>query len=188
MRLSAPSRLRYGMRTLTVLLSGCLLAAFSLGAVPRAHADSAEEYRLKAAFLYNFASFTDWPETLGDTLAFCVYGEDPFGAHLDALAGTAIGSRRIAVHRARSVEALPRCDLVYVSPAMVGNLPRLFDVLGRNATLVVTDAPGSLQHGAMLNMNTAAGRVTFSANLAATRRQGLNLSAKLLRLATEVVQ
>lgn len=181
-------RLLARIRALSACAAACLLTTTALLGAPPAHANSAEEYRLKAAFLYNFASFTDWPATVGNTLAFCVYGDDPFGTHLDTLVASPIGTRRITVHRVRSVDAMPHCNLVYVSPTMIGNLPRLLDKLGKSSTLIVTDSPGALHQGAMLNMSTAAGKVTFAANLAAARHQGLGLSARLLRLATEVIQ
>lgn len=165
-----------------------LLAIGCLAAVPLAHADSVAEYRLKAAYLFNFATFTEWPDAIGNTLAVCIYGDDPFGADLDALGRQSVGNRRIAVRRAVSADNLAGCHLVFVTRPMIGNLSRVFDRLGTAPTLVVADSPGALQQGAMLNMNTADGKVSFSANLAAARRQNLNLSAKLLRLATEVIQ
>ena len=50
---------------------------------PAAKSDDLPEYRLKAAFLYNFAAFTEWPADVGSTLNLCVYGQDPFGEDLD---------------------------------------------------------------------------------------------------------
>jgi len=188
MQLHTLRRLLMRTRILSIGAASCLLAMTAAVLTPQAHADSAEEYRLKAAFLYNFANFTDWPSSVGSTLAFCIYGDDPFGPHLDALVESPIGARRITLYRVRSADALPRCQLLYVSPQVIGNLPRLLDKLGRSSTLIVTDSPGALHQGAMLNMSTSAGKVTFAANLAAARNQGLGLSARLLRLATEVVQ
>ena len=63
-----------------------LLALLCLGLLtyaPAAKSDDLPEYRLKAAFLYNFAVFTEWPADVGSTLNLCVYGQDPFGEDLD---------------------------------------------------------------------------------------------------------
>lgn len=169
----------------------CLMLLFALlswSGVATAAGD-ASEYRVKAGFLYNFAAFTEWPShDGGDRLFVCVYGEDPFGDHLDSLAGRKIGERSIEVRRAPSVDQLHNCSLIFVTRQMIGNLPRVFDQIGRNATLVVADSPSATTRGAMLNMDIMDGRVSFSANLVSARRQNLNLSARLLSLATEVIR
>lgn len=149
---------------------------------------AADEYRLKAAFLFNFATFTSWPDSAAEALSLCVYGDDPFGAHLDAVAGRKVGQRSLRVMRASSVDALDGCEIVFVSRPMIGNLGRVLDRIGGRPVLVVADSPGADDHGAMLNMDNHGGRIGFSANLAAARRQGLALSARLLNLATEVKQ
>lgn len=167
--------------------AACLLG-LALCASPPALADSVAEYRLKAAFLFNFATFTEWPDSVGDKLAVCVYGDDPFGASLDGLANKPIGKRTAVIRHTLSADGLNDCDVVFVTQPVIGNLPRVFDQLERRPVLVVADSPGATQRGVMLNMETTGGKVSFSANLAAARRQGLNLSARLLSLATEVIQ
>lgn len=164
-----------------------LLLVMQAGA---AHADEgpADEYRLKASFLFNFATFTTWPGGGGETLSMCVYGDDPFGAHLDAIAGRKVGERRVQVQRATSVDALDGCQLVFVARPMIGNLGRVLDRINGRPVLTVADSPGAMESGVMLNMDSSAGRITFSANLAAARRHGLGLSSKLLNLATEIKQ
>ena len=78
--------------------------------------------------------------------------------------------------------------MVFVSTAQIGQLPRLLDGVRGVPLLVVADSPGAVRQGAALNMNIAQGRVSFEANLVAARGARLNLSSKLLRLATEVIQ
>lgn len=153
------------------------------------HGDgAADEYRLKAAFLFNFATFTSWPDGAAESLSLCVYGEDPFGEHLDAVAGRKVGPRSLQVVRVKSVDAIDGCEMVFVTQAMIGNLGRVLDRIDGRPLLVVADSPGAVDHGVMLNMDSHGGRIGFSANLAAARRQGLALSARLLNLATEVKQ
>lgn len=164
------------------LAFGCLVGAL------HARSEELPEYRLKAAFLYNFAAFTEWPEELGPTLSICLFGPDSFASEIDSLAGKAAGSRKIEIHRKTSLEALKNCQVVFVAASTIGHMPRLLDALHGLPILVVADSPGAVQQGAMLNMNVVQGRVTFEANLAAARNARLNLSSKLLRLATEVIQ
>ena len=174
-------------RTLLRALLG-LAALGLLGVAAPARSQELPEYRLKSAFLYNFAAFTEWPAEVGATLNLCIYGADPFGAEIDPLNGKKVGERSLAVHRKATLESLKACQVVFVSSAAIGQLPRVLEALRGQPVLVVADAPGAVQQGAALNMNVAQGRVTFEANLVAARSARLNLSSKLLRLATEVIQ
>ena len=146
-------------------------------AAPRqaaAQAAAPPEYRLKAAFLYNFAQFTEWPAATPTSLQMCIVGADPFGPEADGLQGKPVGSRTLVVQRRAALDAVAGCQVVFVPAASIGLLPRVAAALAGQ--------------GAMLNMNVVDQRVTFEANLVAARAAGLGLSSRLLRLATEVVQ
>lgn len=164
----------------------CLLGL--LCCLSPAWADSTDEYRLKVAFLYNFVSFTEWPAMPGATLTLCVYGLDPFGEDLDKLQGRTVSGRTLAVRRSNSVDGLANCQVVFVSHAALANLPRVLDSLRGKPVLTVADSPGAARQGVILNMVTAQNRIQFAANLVAARDNGLVISSKLLRLATEVLQ
>lgn len=165
-------------------LAGLLLLSFA----PWASGNALPEYRLKAAFLYNFALFTEWPAAVGPTLNLCVYGQNPFGAEIDGLEGKAVGARHIAVHRFTSVELLKTCQVVFIARSVADDLPTLLTQLRDLTVLTVADSPGAGDQGVALNMNIVNGKVTFEANLEAARGAQLNLSSKLLRLATKVHQ
>ena len=165
-----------------------LLSLLLLSLAPRAWSDGLPEYRLKAAFLYNFALFTEWPSEVGNTLNLCVYGEDPFGPEIDGLEGKAVGERRIVVHRPTSIESLKGCQVVFVASSAASSLPHVIASLHGAAVLTVADSPGAADQGAALNMSVVMGRTTFEANLEAARSAKLVLSSKLLRLATKVLQ
>ena len=162
--------------------------ALCLGAPAWGQGQDLPEYRLKAAFLYNFAAFTEWPADVGSTLNLCIVGADPFGAEIDPLNGKKVGERSLAVLRKTMLESLKGCHLVFITAATIGQLPRVLEALRSQPVLTVADAPGAVHQGVMLNMAVAQGRITFEANLVAARGARLNLSSKLLRLATEVVQ
>ncbi len=165
-----------------------LLSLVLLALAPRAWSDGLPEYRLKAAFLYNFALFTEWPAEVGNTLNLCVYGEDPFGPEIDGLEGKLVGERRVVVLRPTSIESLKRCQIVFVDSSAASSLPHVIAALHGAAVLTVADSPGAVDQGAALNMSVVMGRTTFEANLEAARSAQLVLSSKLLRLATRVVQ
>lgn len=169
----------------------CSLALALCACAPAVRAaDDLPEYRLKAAFLYNFALFTEWPAEVGNTLRLCVVGPDPFGAELDGLQGKAVGERRIAVQHKAGIDGLKGCQIVFIAPAAAatGQLPRVLEALEGQTVLTVADSPGAARQGVALNMAVVQNKVSFEANLRAARAAQLNLSSKLLRLATEVIQ
>ena len=98
------------------------------------------------------------------------------------------GERSITLQRKGMGDSLKSCQMVFIATSAIANLPRVLDELRERAVLTVADSPGAARQGVALNMAVSQGKVTFEANLHAARSAGLNLSSKLLRLATEVRQ
>jgi len=169
---------------ITAWCLGLALIAFA----PAALSDDLPEYRLKAAFLYNFALFTEWPADVGATLNLCVYGRDPFGEEIDALQGKAVGDRRVQVRRITSVEALSACQVVFIADSSRDGIARVLSSLRGATVLTIADVPGAAQQGVALNMSVVNDKITFEANLTAARAANVKLSSRLLSLATEVLQ
>lgn len=176
------TRTRIGFAPAWFWLFGALLWA------PTVRANELPEYKVKAAFVYNFMVFTEWPAETGATLNLCIHGKDPFGAEIDALQGRVAASRNIAVHRKPAGDSLKICHAVFFTESVADSLPRMLDALQGQPVLTISDTPGAMQKGVALNMRVVQGKVAFQANLQAARGAGLNLSSKLLRLATEVQQ
>lgn len=176
------------MKTLRRLAAWAPWLAALLLCASAARADDLPEYRLKAAFVYNFLVYTEWPAGTGGPLNLCIVGTDPFGAEIDGLQGKAVAARTIAVQRKGAGESLKNCQAVFVARSAIDSLPRLLDSLRDQPVLTLADSPGAMRGGVALNMAVAQGKVSFEANLQAARSAGLSLSSKLLRLATEVQQ
>ena len=164
-----------------MLFAGCMLA----GGV---QAQATPEYRAKAGFLYNFIVFTEWPSRVGSPLPLCVYDSNPFGNELDALEGKSVGGRVLVVRSPKELDQLKSCRVVFVTASAIGSLPRILEALRGEPVLTVADSPGAAQRGVALNMEVDHERIVFQANLRAARAAGVDLSSKLLRLATEVRQ
>jgi YfiR/HmsC-like len=171
-----------------LVLAMALPVALALLWPQPARAQELPEYRLKAAFLYNFVQFTEWPADTPQVLTLCVVGTDPFDKDLDALAGRPVGSRSLAIKRRAAGSDLVGCQVVFFAPSCAADLPRLLSPLKGRPVLTVADSPGAVRQGVALNMAVVGERISFEANLLAARAAGLNLSSRLLRLATEVVQ
>jgi hypothetical protein len=149
-------------------------------------ADDPPEYRLKAAFVFNFIVYTEWPADTGGTINLCIHGADPFGKEIDALQGKLASGRAIAVQRKAAGQPLRGCQVVFIAAASIDSLPHVLESLRGQAVLTLADSPGAMRQGVALNMNVVQGKVSFEANLQAARNAGIDLSSKLLRLATEV--
>ncbi len=169
-------------------LSRLLLAALVASAAAGARADELPEYRLKAAFVYNFLVYSEWPAETAGTLNLCILGADPFGREIDALQGKTAGGRTIVIQRKAVGDSLVPCQAVFIAPSAIESLPRLLDGLRGHPVLTLADSPGATRQGVALNLAVVQNKVSFEANLLAARSAGLNLSYKLLRLATEVQQ
>lgn len=156
--------------------------------VLRAQNSTPTDYDVKAAYLYNFGRFVDWPTQVeGEHFTVCVLGQDPFGPRLDStLAGETIGGKSIIAKRISSSQESDDCRIVFLSPAENGRLKKIVAELDKKSILTVSDMPKFTQLGGMIQFVVEGKRVRFEVNLTATQRAGLTLSSELLKVATAV--
>jgi hypothetical protein len=152
---------------------------------------SPTEYEVKAAFLYNFARFVEWPaETRHDPGApfvIAILGRDPFGSVIDeTVAGKRVAGRPIEVRRVARVDEVREAQIVYVSPSERPNMAAVLKALERPGVLTVGDTDGFATHGGAINFTVQARRVRFEINPAVAEQAGLKMSSQLLKLATLV--
>jgi hypothetical protein len=153
--------------------------------------DPVPVYALKAAFLYNFATFVEWPpETFPDARApftVGVLGRDPFGDLLEeTFRGKTVGGRRIAVKRSRDVDDLRSCQLVFLPEGEA--TARALNALKGASVLTVGESDGFAEDGGCVNFYIDGLRVRFEINPEAAKRANLKISSKLLRLARLVAE
>ncbi|MES2605007.1 MAG: YfiR family protein [Pseudomonadota bacterium] len=176
------------IRLLFCLALGLSYAPALLAQPQPAAGDVPQEFQVKAAYIYNFLSFTEWSNTPETVLDFCLYGPDPFGTVLDAaLADKSIGGRSLNMRRVNTVEQLADCHIVFISSDVSSNLSRVLDALGERNVLTIADSEGATADGVIFNMTTEADHISFAVNLRAAHQRGLTISYRLLRLAAEVV-
>jgi hypothetical protein len=179
---------------LSLLLVGCWLSFIFSSLAPSSYgADISQkgEYRLKAAFLYNFAKFTEWPSTaFSDHQAphtICIVGEDPFGPEIDQLTTKPIHNRQLTIKRLQPTDQLLGCHLLYVSRTELGQATHILGTLQKTPVLTICDSDGCAESGFMLNMRMVENRVTLDLNLEAVEQTPLKLSSQLIKL-TRVVK
>jgi hypothetical protein len=169
---------------LVLLLLVLLVSSSGVGA----QANSPSEYQVKAAFLFNFAKFIDWPSNSFDDanspFTVCVLGHDPFGHALDdELHGKIIGDRPLAVQRLKDKAQARRCQVVFVSSSESTHQSEILESLRGASMLLVGEANNFATSGGTIQFTTEDNHVRFTINIDAANRSGLNFSSKLLGLA-----
>jgi YfiR/HmsC-like len=176
-------------RTPRVWLAGALLMALPLVALgSRAGAEGqAGEYELKAAFLYNFAKFVEWPSDGGGSICLGIVGPDPFGPTLERLlAGKTVHERPLAIRRFASADAVEPCHLLFVSAAAAATYPAA--IWTRTGVLAVGEGDAFLATGGVIAFTKEGNKLRFTINAGAADRAQLKLSSQLLKLAVRVVK
>ncbi|HEU5231236.1 MAG TPA: YfiR family protein [Terriglobales bacterium] len=172
-------------RNKACILFTCLLAFCGL-----AHADRPSEYQVKAAYLYNFGKFVNWPADAGAASEFdvCVLGTDPFGPLLDAtVSDSTINGKRVIARRIGRAQDAASCRVVFIAASESQRLGSDLAVLSKLHVLTVSDNAHFLERGGMIQFVLEGDRVRFAVNLSAAQEAGLTLSSELLKVATKVV-
>jgi hypothetical protein len=161
-----------------------LLALAQTTSVPL-RSQSSGEYEVKAAFLYKFASFVEWPQVARHgPLEICVVGQDPFDGALERVVeGKTIGGRGFVVRRFRTWRAGAPCHILFVGASEKQRLRQVLEPMQHETVLTVGDVPGFCESGGAVNLNVVESKVKLEINPDATARSGLRVSSKLLTLA-----
>jgi hypothetical protein len=149
------------------------------------------EYDVKAAYLFNFSRFVEWPaktaETANDSFAICVLGRDPFGTALNTtVARETVAGKNVVAKQILSPQDADHCRVLFISSSEDRRLKQILDVLGTASILTVSDLPRFTERGGMVQFVLAENRVRFEVNSAITERAGLTLSSELLKVAVNV--
>lgn len=152
-------------------------------------ADDSLEYSVKAAFLFNFTKYIEWPpDAFAESdapLDICIFGVDPFGKALDeTIAGEIVKGRRVVVQRINRLPAPKSCHVVFVGAPEKGDHNILPEV-GRGV-LTVGEGETFLGEGGMIAFVIENRRVRFEINQAVAASAGLKLSSQLLKVAKSV--
>jgi len=167
----------------------CLAASVLVFAPEKIRAQSgvSTEYQIKAAFLFNFAQFVEWPSmdstNADNPFVIGVLGENPFGGALDEIVkGETIGNRKIIVQHSSRVEDLKNCQIVFVCKSEKARLPRILEELKGKNLLTVGECSGFDQSGGVMNFYIEDDKVHFEINPDAAEREKLKISSQLFRL------
>jgi hypothetical protein len=150
---------------------------------------AADEYRLKAAFVYRFPQFVEWPAAAvqeSRTLDLCVLQPNPFGSDLEELVtGESLGGRPLRVRVVNTIDALQGCHALFAGARSEATAAALKTVAGR-PVLTVGESDQFLESGGIIALKIVDRRVRFEVSATNAQKAGLRINAQLLNLAAAV--
>lgn len=167
------------------LAIGLSLVCIRPGKAPAEEAASLE-YRIKAAYLYNFTKFIAWPkENMGtaDPFTLGIIGENPFGATLTHLAQKRVQGRPIQIVRLGNHEEIPQVDMLFLAGQDPDAIYRILTAAGDRKILTIGESPAFTSKGGMISFYTDKKKIRFEINTTAIRQKGFKISSQLLKLA-----
>lgn len=146
------------------------------------------EYQVKAAFLYNFAKFVEWPGDVltdsNDPIKIGVIGDDPFGTDLDeTIKGKTVKDRELVIERFHQIQELEFCHILFIGSPERKSLLRILERLKKFCILTVGETEEFTRYGGMIRFLIVENRVRFEINVEAIDQAGLKISSKILKLA-----
>ncbi len=154
-----------------------------------------DEYEIKAAYLYNFLLFTQWPDDEPDkpkdSIVVGIIGKDLFKDAFKEIEGIPINGRKLIIRRFKSdapLESLKKCDLLFISSSLKKKTREFLKSLAGHAVLTVSETGEFIDLGGMIDLVKKKDTIKFEINMAAAERVGIKFRSKLLRVAARVVE
>lgn len=148
------------------------------------------EYQVKAAFVFNFAKYVDWPPesfpSKDSPMTLCIIGRDPFGAALGSIEGRNVHGRPLRIRRNVAAEDAGGCNIAYLSESEERRVAGILKAIGTQPVLTMSDLEGFAEAGGAVGLFVAEERLQFDANFTALQRANLKASAQALKLARTV--
>jgi hypothetical protein len=171
---------------------------------------STQEYQVKAAFLYNFLQFVDWPEGKfaddNKPITIGIIGKDPFRGAFEPVKDKKVKDRNVVIKRFKGfkalkesgakdkakfdkeIKALTSCHLLFICSSEKENLKEIINLVEDQAILTVGEVEGFLESGGIINCLVEENKIHFEINTAAAERAKLGIRSQLLRLAKRIVE
>lgn len=178
--------MRHGY-ALALALAACGLLATAM----QSEGQAASESQLKAAFLYNFVKFVEWPPQSfadGDTpLVIGVMGDERVADALDQICkGRNVGGRKLVCRRLSRDGNLEGCHILFMATAERRHVAGILARLGDSSVLTVGDAEGFVSNGGMIGFVMQKSKIAFEVNAGVAKKKRLKISSQLLKLAKDV--
>jgi uncharacterized protein DUF4154 len=178
---------------MVALIKRMMLAALLLGAAAAlGQGERASEAQIKAAFIFKFGGFVEWPARAfaraDSTFTIGVLGADSVAAELESLvAGRAVQGRSVSVHKLKRGDSLAGLHMLFVGQSEALRLAEVLGAARGQPLLIVTDSDDALTRGSIINFITVDDKVRFDIALPQAERGQLKISARLLAVARKVI-
>jgi hypothetical protein len=153
--------------------------------------DPPSEDKVKAAFIYNFLKFVEWPknQNVDRPIRLGVMGKTPLASLLNNLTGKSLHSRTLRVIKYRSIcDSLNFQALFIATDINKSEVAEMLQELDAMPVLTISDINKFIQQGGMIELFREGNKIRFKINLAAANAAHLKISSKLLKLAREVIR
>lgn len=168
------------------VLAGLLLMHLSYVSYAETYERNLEN-NIKAAYLYNFVKFVEWPDTVFDSrqspVEFCVIGEDSLYENLKELQTKIIEGRNLSVGKEPGLSSTMACHIAYIGDSEKKNVKKIVSALENRPILTVSSLGDFAEQGGMIEFVRMGNNIRFKINIGAVRRSGLSISSRLLKLA-----
>ena len=153
-----------------------------------AQAPAFDEYQVKAAFLYNFAKFVQWPPgtfaSPTDPIGICIVGQNPFGSSLENMVqGKMVGDRTFVVRRFPDTQQASQCQILFIGASEWKRTRALLDAVRTPGVLTVGESDDFTDQGGIISFRLDGPRVRIKVDLQTAEHAKLRISSKLLSLA-----
>ena len=179
---------RHGILLLIAAFVMALTELWASAAVPAL----AQEYRIKATYLYKFAHFVEWPGNSGQNgntpFTICVIGKHDLIKTLEEFAGKSVKKRNLLIRQARTIDEIANCQVLFISPAERMQLTEILTAAEKQHILTVSDMQGFAQAGGIIHLVNLEDKIRFDINIKAAKQGGLVISSQLLQLAHDVIE
>ena len=193
MKRSIADLIRYGRTGHMIYLRNLRAAAFLLIAgifimawASVVMAEEPSESQVKAAFVYNFPKFIQWPNSTlpsGESkMTLCILGDDPLVDSLESLTGKIISGRQLSVRRIKGPDDASRCQIVYIGKSERDQTRNILKGM-KEGVLTIGEMNHFASLGGIINFVIVENKVSFEINIDAAERAGLKISSQLLKLA-----
>lgn len=145
------------------------------------------EYQLKAAFIFNFTRFVDWPanssSSLDDPFVIGVLGDDRFSTYINEIVrGEKLGSKAITVKHFKNVKELAHCNILFISAVEASKIKDELKGINRRGVLTVSDAANFVKWGGIISFFKEENKLRLQINTDEAKASQLTISSKLLNV------
>jgi len=146
---------------------------------------------IKAAFVYNFAKFVEWPDCndefdADNPITLCIMGKGPIVEAFESLRGKKLHNRSLEIKHVSALEDVKACQILFITDSETKRIKKVIDALSGMHVLTIGDVKEFVDQGGVIELVMDERKIRFNINLKAAKKADLTISSRLLKLAKEI--